>query len=270
MRESKKTYAKDDIVAALCEMGAPRGVVVVHSSLRSIGRVEGGAVAVLDALVEYFTEDGGVLAIPTHTWHRLGEDITLDMNDAKTALGALSDVAAVDPRAVRSENPTHSVALFGNRRKIEELISNEAHLETPTAKNSLWGRLYAEGGCVLLIGVGLEKNTYFHAVEEMLELPNRMGKEALRVAVRRRDGDVVRSEMRLYEADFSDDVSHRFPKFEEALRYHRAIKDGYVGCAYTRIVPCRESYEVLKLIYSRSVGDPLADEIPIPPQVYVV
>ena len=267
---ANKIYKKSDITAALTAMGAPRGVVVVHSSLRSVGRVEGGGEGLLDALIEYFTAEGGVLAIPTHTWHRLGEDITLDMKDGKTALGVLSDLAALDSRGVRSENPTHSVALFGDRKKIAELIRDEARLSTPTAENGFWGRLYTEGGQVLLIGVGLEKNTYFHAVEEILNIPNRMGEKPLPVAVRHKDGSVTRSSLRLYDADFSDDVSHRFPKFEEALRYHRAISDGYIGNAYSRIVSCKRSLEVLRLVYSRAESDPLADEVPIDPRTYVI
>ena len=267
----ERIYTKENLREALARMRAPRGgVILVHSSLRSIGRVEGGGEAVLDALIEYFTDMGGVLIIPTHTWLRLGEDITLDMNDRKTSLGILSDLAAGDPRGVRSENPTHSCALFGNREIIDRLIQGESTLSTPTAKESLWGRLYDEGAKIVLVGVGLEKNTYFHAVEEMLGLPNRMSEEPISVAVRHKDGSVTRSTLRLYEADFTNDVSRRFPKFEEALRYHRSITDGYLGNAYCRIVDCRDSYEVLKLIYTRSERDPLSDEVPIDPKTYVL
>ena len=110
-------FTKENIFAQLEAMGAPRDrVVLMHSSLRLIGAVEGGAKALLDALIDYFTAEGGLFCVPTHTWKNIGQEITLDMSDPHTCLGAFSDLAAADARAVRTENPTHSMAVFGNVR----------------------------------------------------------------------------------------------------------------------------------------------------------
>ena len=83
-------YTRSDIFAQLAQMGAPReSVVLMHSSLRLIGDVEGGAEGLLDALVAYFTEKGGIFAVPTHTWDNLGTDkITLDLTKNESNLGA--------------------------------------------------------------------------------------------------------------------------------------------------------------------------------------
>ena len=74
-------FTKQDLFTQLEAMGAPRDrVVLVHTSLRLIGAVEGGARGLLDALIEYFTACGGLLCIPTHTWDNLGFDkFTLDL-----------------------------------------------------------------------------------------------------------------------------------------------------------------------------------------------
>lgn len=45
---------------------APHGTLLVHSSMKSIGDVEGGPDTVLDALSEYMND--GLLVLPTHTW----------------------------------------------------------------------------------------------------------------------------------------------------------------------------------------------------------
>ena len=75
-------YKKQDIKMQLADMGAPKdGVVLIHSSLRAVGETEGRGEGLLEALIEYFTEDGGLLCIPTHTWANVGKEgaITLDL-----------------------------------------------------------------------------------------------------------------------------------------------------------------------------------------------
>lgn len=266
-------YTKRDIFDQLCNMGAPRDrVVLFHSSLRSIGDVEGGARGLLDALIEYFTLEGGILAIPTHTWDNFGRgDVpTLDLTRAESNLGALALLAAADDRGVRSENPTHSVVLFGNRERAEELISSERRIESPTAPDGFHGRLCGEDGYVLLAGVCQNKNTYLHAVDELLKIPNRMSLGKFSLTVKRRSGEVVEREMYFYDEEHFGDVSLRFPKYETAFRYHRAIIDGYLGDAPTQLCSARKMLDTVKLIWENGGCDPLSDEEPIPPKVYCI
>lgn len=58
---------KEDIEAGLRRLGLKKGDSVgVHSSLSSFGRVEGGADAVIDALLDVVGEDGNVV-MSTHS-----------------------------------------------------------------------------------------------------------------------------------------------------------------------------------------------------------
>lgn len=265
-----RIYTKNDIMAQLAALGAPRDrAVLAHASLRLIGKIEGGADALLDAMIEYFTAEGGLFCVPTHTWHLLGESAVLDMASDESCLGALSTVALRDGRGVRSENPTHSMVVFGEREAAERFVREDAHVKTPTAPESAYGKLYDEGGFVLLLGVTQNKNTYLHAVAEMLDLPNRMEKEYYKVGVIRENGERVERDFKLFYADFSDDVSHRFEKYDMAFRYHGCIRDGYVGSAPTQLCDARKMKETVELIFRRSGGvDPLATEEPIPPRWY--
>ena len=68
----------------------------MHSSLRLIGQVEGGATALLDTLIEYFTKDGGLFCVPTHTGYNLSQNITLDLSGDSTSLGVFSALAIRD------------------------------------------------------------------------------------------------------------------------------------------------------------------------------
>jgi aminoglycoside 3-N-acetyltransferase len=44
----------------------PNGTLLIHSSMKAVGSVEGGADAVLDVWMEAMS--GGLLVLPTHTW----------------------------------------------------------------------------------------------------------------------------------------------------------------------------------------------------------
>lgn len=263
-------YTKQDIFEQLLKMGAPQdSVVMMHTALRTVGEVEGGGEGLLDAMIEYFTAKGGLFCVPTHTWGNWGKDRPmLDFSLAESNLGVFSRLAEKDARGVRTDNPTHSVVVFGER--AEAFAAGDAYVDTPTSPESCYGKLYTEGGFVLLVGVGQCKNTYLHTVDEMLKLPNRMAEKPDRVTVRYADGSECVRDWRMFDCDFSEDISHRFPKYEQAFRYHRAITDGFVGDAPAQLCDARAMKRVVEMIFKNAGGkDPLADEEPIAPALYV-
>jgi aminoglycoside 3-N-acetyltransferase len=264
------TYTKEELLHQLAAMGAPRdSVVLMHSSLRAIGPVEGGAQALLDALIEYFTGHGGLFCVPTHTWHNLKKDITMDMCSDESCLGAFAGIAIRDPRGIRSENPCHSMVVFGDREKAQAFVEGELDVPSPTAPSSCYGKLFAMGGQILLVGVAHNRNTCLHTVDEMLELPNRMADSLIPVAVKKPDGQIIRRQLRLFHTDYTSDISYRFVKYETAFRYHRCITDGFLGNAPTQLCDAQKMLDTIRLIYQNcGSADPLAGESPIPQKWY--
>ena len=265
-----KIYSKADIIAQLEKMNAPKdSIVIMHSSLRAIGNVKGGAEGLLRILIEYFTEKGGLFCVPTYTWHNLKKEITLDMASDDNCTSAFSTVALRSRLGIRSENPTHSLVVFGNRDKAKDFIKDEPFIKTATAPESCYGKLFDRKGYVLLVGVAQNRNTYLHAVDEILGTENRMAKEPVHTSVLRENGEVVKRDITLYDVDFINDVSLRFTKFETAFRYHKCITDGFIGNAPTQLCDAEKLKETIELIYKNANGrDPLSDEIPIPQKWY--
>ncbi len=262
-------YTKADILRQLEDMGAPRGsAVIMHTALRRVGKIDGGAEALLDGMIEYFTEGGGLFCVPTHTWANLGTDkITLDMSRRESNLGAFPLVALGDGRGVRSENPTHSMVVFGDKGRALDLIKGDTTLSTPTARESAYGGIYDADGYVLLVGVGQDKNTYLHFVDELLGTAGRMSRVADRTTVKRLTGEVIEREIYMYD-ESRGDISLLFPKYEAAFRYHGCIKDGFIGAAPTQLCSARGMAEVVARIVSRAGCDPLRDVDVIPEQWY--
>ncbi len=255
---------KETIVKQLESMGAPRDKsVIVHISLRAVGEID--AQRLLDIFIDYFTSDGGVLIVPTHTWHNTFKEITLDMASSDTCIGTFSKIALQDKRGKRTTNPTHSMVVFGNDKKVQEFLDADENILKPTDK----GGAYSKIDYVLLIGVGQEKNTYIHAVEEMMGVPNRFSKTPIPMKVKKLDGSIITKPFHYFDESVIGDVSTRFSKFEPAFRYHGGVVDGFIGNAKTMLCDCKILLKVMKLIRKNSENvEILIDNSPIDEKFY--
>lgn len=261
-------YTKERIREQLASLNIPRGaLVIVHTSLRCIGRVEGGAESLFDLILEYIFSKEGVLCVPTHTWDKAFDGaISLDMTINDSCLGAFSKIA-LSKGGTRTENPTHSMVLFGTPERVEALAKLERDIDFPTAKTGAYAAL-ANGGYVLLVGVDQSKNTFLHAADEILGVHNRWEKGHYSVGIKNPSGEVSMREWRMFD-ETRGDISHLFPKLETAFRYHGCIKDGFIGNAPTELCSAEGMLKVLRLIYERAGNyDPLSDDYPISPKLF--
>ena len=240
-------------------------IVTVHTSLKAVGKIDGGGETLLSALIDFFTQDGGLLCIPTHTW-----DVDVyDRREAYSCIGVLPQLAAAHPDAVRTLHPTHSMAVFGESEKIADFISNEAHADSPANPRGCYGKLLNSDGYVLLIGVGQEKNTFIHCIEEMLIAHQRLTKYKAEKTIIHKDG----TEEKRYLYWFDDkigDVSVNFSKFEEPFRDCGCIEYGRVGEAIARLCNAQKMYEVVEKIYKNNNFKELLDnDLPIDEKLYL-
>lgn len=97
------------------------GTIIVHSSMKSIGHVEDGADAVLDALSTFMAK--GLLVFPTHTWKDINKDNPKFYVDSSPShIGILTEKFRQRPHVIRSLHPTHSVAALGEMHYRLRLI----------------------------------------------------------------------------------------------------------------------------------------------------
>jgi aminoglycoside 3-N-acetyltransferase len=159
-----------EIVEDLRRLGVAAGdILMVHSSLSSLGFVPGGASTVIDALLAAVGPEG-TLVLPTHSWEIMERGCrTFDVRNTPSCVGAMTERFRKMPGARRSLHPTHSVAAIGPR--AEELIGKHEYALTPCGAGSPYAKLLLAGGRVLFIGVGLESNTAYHTIEAMASVP---------------------------------------------------------------------------------------------------
>lgn len=257
-------FTKEEILHQLhafsFSLGRP---VTVHTSMKAVGDVEGGAEGLLEVLIRFFTKDGGHLVIPTHTW----DSEVYDRREAKTCLGVLPTIAAAHRDGVRSCHPTHSVTIFGE--DAENFARLDDSTDSPVNPKGCYGRILEEGGFVLLIGVGHDKNTCIHCAEEMLSVKNRLTTEKVtRKIIHRTGREEVRS-LYWFDEDLIPDVSLFFPKFEPAFRFHNCITDGRIGNAIAQKVDAARMRSVIENIYKCANHKELLDnDLPLDKALY--
>lgn len=150
--------------------------LLVHSSMKSIGNVQGGADTVLDVLMEYFGREG-LLVFPTLTYDIYGQEKMLfSPEKTPSVVGLLTEMFRKRENVVRSLHPTHSVAAYG--RDAEKFCEGHDRFSTPCAARSPWGKLYDRKAKILFIGTkSIGCSTFFHGVEEFLPVPGMFEKD---------------------------------------------------------------------------------------------
>lgn len=239
-------FTIDDIKKQLESFRFAQGRHVhVHSSLKAVGEVEGRGEAVLSCLIEFFTQNGGMISFPTHTWDKN----VLDLRKQDTCMGMLSKLALERADGFRSLNPTHSMVIFGER--ASEYAMWDDDVTSSVSPEGCYGKLYDADGYVLLLGVGQEKNTYIHAVEEALGIADRITARRHDTAIVDGEGNRYVRPMHLVFEEYGD-ISHYFGKLEPAFRYYGAITDGYIGNGKVQLCSAVKMRKTLEMLHENS------------------
>ena len=234
------------LAADLRALGLTSGdVVLVHSSLRSLGPVVGDAQAVVQALLAVV----GTLVVPTHTphntdpagwenppvppdWWPVIRDETPGFDPARTPsrwMGRLPELVRTWPGALRSDHPQVSFAAVGPH--AAEIVA-EHPLEDGLGDRSPLGAIHRLDGKVLLLGCGHDSNTSLHLAEGRRPSP---ASEVTGASVRHPDGSSRWVTWTQVSQD-ADDFAALGAAYEAA---GGPITVGHVGDATARLMPQR-------------------------------
>lgn len=228
-----------DLIRDLLALGvSPRQTLMVHSSLKSLGHVLGGAPPVVRALLAALGPEGTLVMpgfspevsdparwpdrpFPDHLVdHARAHVPAFDPDTTPTGMGAVAECFRRWPGARRGPHPQVSVCALGPR--AEEIVAPHP-LAWGQGSGSPFERLFRADAGLLLLGVGFNRATLLHYAESLV--PNRREK------VRRVPAGDCPAREWLEAPDVGDDLNTHSPALGVAYMAEGRARKGRVGAA---------------------------------------
>jgi aminoglycoside 3-N-acetyltransferase len=214
------------------------GVLLVHTSFRATGPVEGGPLGLIAALRRAIGPRG-TLVMPTMT---SGETVFDPRSTPSEGMGITAELFWRQAGVVRS---THPGASFAAEGPLAERICAPQPLSPPHGRDSPPGRVVDFGGQVLLLGVTHSESTVLHVAEDIAGAPYSVEHPCIVVV----DG----APTRVLVAE-TDHCCRGFQRMDEWLRARGLQREGVVGRAHAKLA---EAADLVRVAVEHVRKDPL-------------
>lgn len=267
LKQSQPHVTAGQITADLQKMGIkPGDTLFIHSSLKSLGYVDGGPKAVIQGLLDAVGQEGTLL-LPTYYMPGgsiLGtcqlEGYVFDPRIHGTNMGALPDAFLQFPGVERSIHPTHSVSAIGKHAKF----LTEAHHLAPSVfgKGSPWQRFHELNGSVIGIGISMGPVTFYHLLEDTLgdQFPVKVWMdETYQMPCKGWNGEDYLVPVRPYRAEITPQrIDHKSREdlrefMRDYLNLSGKLNTGSIGEATAWFIPAGDFFDLLSALSRKRV-----------------
>ena len=251
-----------EIEAALREAGLARGdAVFFQAGMAAFGTIEGGPLAVIEALRRAVGEEG-LIAMPAFPLtgpavEHLRRHPVFDARSDPSMMGAVSERFRHEPGVMRSVHPTHSVCARGPG--AEAMISGHERAVTPFGEGTPFAGLLERGAKQVFFGSGVRAITIYHAFEVLRRPPYPIEvflPEPIAVRCLRTDGEEVEVATLVHDPRLGPGRIDVDPALEAEVR-RRLLAGGMrvvpLGRSEVLCQPIPQMFETFELMLSDGV-----------------
>ncbi len=225
---------RDRLAADLRRLGVQSGdLLMIHSSLRSLGHVVGGAPTVVDALLEILGPTGTLVGPSFNYETALDPTFVFDPLNTPSDMGAIADEIRRRAGNHRSRHLTHSLSAIGPQ--AETIVT--AGGPTAWAADDPLGTIFKLSGRFLLLGVTYQTFTACHVLEVAFRLHHRK-LDTLRRRLRQPNGRLVTIQNTVYLRDVNY-PGYDFNRLGQDMEDAGITAVAPVGNAIARLVPAQ-------------------------------
>jgi aminoglycoside 3-N-acetyltransferase len=165
-----------DVAQAARAAGLKKGtVLLLHSGMKQLGRLEKGPDTIIDGLLEALGPQG-TLVMPVFTWGNVpdlppGYPLTQDRDPLPVWTGRVPARFAEYPGVKRSRHPLWSHAFLGPRS--DELLAIDEKEIYGYGKGKIHYRIFELGGSTMFISAGFKSCSCAYVVFDTREMPHR-------------------------------------------------------------------------------------------------
>ncbi|KXH80681.1 aminoglycoside N(3)-acetyltransferase [Sporosarcina sp. HYO08] len=253
IQQTPSIQTKSTLIAQLQKLGIrPGDNLIVHSSLKSMGWIAGGAQAVVEAFMETITPAGTIVMPAQSTdnsdpsywmmppvpelWHETIRQSIPAFDPHLTHLYGMGKIAECfhrHPAVIRSSHPSNSFIAWG---KHAAEWMREHPLEDSFGLGSPLGKMVNSELKIMLIGVGYDSCTALHLSEYL----------APRLKTCPQGAAIIQNGERIWQTyDMAELDSDLFPLVGEAFekQYPEAAINAKLGHAKCKILPMKPLIE---------------------------
>lgn len=149
--------SKKDLLNGFSKIKIESDTIVVHTSYKSLGGVEGGVDTVIDVMQELIGKDGTVL-FPAFNFQSWTETHYFDVMETPSKMGMITEQARLRPNAKRSPHPIYSFSALGKRA---DEFANAEDVEA-YGPNSAFALMHKINATILSIGLDFNNSFSMH------------------------------------------------------------------------------------------------------------
>ena len=228
----------DELVLNFRELGLAKGdVLLVHSSYKSFGGVEGGPQTVIDAL-KFILSEEGTLIVPTFNYD-FCDGVSYDVKKTPSKMGIISELVRTDSNSKRTFDPVFSFSILGKHR---DYLANLKY-EHSFGPNSVFAKLRELNAKIMIIGLSYNESvTFFHHIEEIQGCDYRYFKEF--------EGEIIdyngiknKSKIILFVRDIEKGVQNNVNIMGEIMEHEGIVNKIIIGKSNVKLMKANQVYQ---------------------------